>query len=161
MQDFHTWLAEAIATHAHAGQTDKAGAPYIDHPRAVAAMVADAHRDPHTVHAAVQAAWLHDVVEDTDVTLDDLRAAGFGQSVVSAVDSVTRRDGELYSDLIARAADHPIGRLVKLMDNKHNTDRLGNLEEPIRTGMARRYAKARKTLLAAEVARRAEPRVTD
>jgi (p)ppGpp synthase/HD superfamily hydrolase len=159
MQDFHTWLAEAIATHAHRGQLDKADNPYIDHPRAVAAMVADLV-EPSIRDVSVQAAWLHDVVEDTDVTIDDLARAGFGVAVQLAVDSVTRRDGELYSDLIARAADNTIGRLVKLCDNKHNTDRLGNLDEPVRTGMARRYAKARKTLLEAERLRRAQPRVT-
>jgi (p)ppGpp synthase/HD superfamily hydrolase len=159
MRDFHTFLAEAIATAAHEGQTDKAGAPYIDHPRAVAAMVADL-AEPSLRDVAVQAAWLHDVVEDTDVTIDDLARAGFSVAVQLAVDSVTRRDGELYSALIERAADNTIGCLVKLCDNRHNTDRLGNLDEPVRSGMARRYAKARKMLLEAERLRRAQPRVT-
>lgn len=98
------------------------------------------------------AGLLHDVVEDSDITLDDLRADGFPEAVISAVDSVTRRDGELYRDMIARAAADPIGRLVKLADNAHNSspERLAALDEPVRTGLARRYAKARAVLLAAE-----------
>lgn len=159
MKSFHTFLAEAIATAAHRGQFDKAGVPYIEHPRAVAAMVAR-RTDPRDADVAAQAAWLHDVVEDTSVTLEDLAAAGFEGAVISAVDSVTRRPGELYTTLIERAADHWLGRLIKLCDNEHNTGRLDNLDEPVRSGLARRYAKARVVLLEAERLHRAVPRVT-
>lgn len=138
------YFTSALAGHAHAGQVDKAGKPYIDHPIAVAAALVEYGDN------AVMAGLLHDVVEDTDITLDVLRTLGYPEEVVRAVDSVTRRDGELYSKLIERAAADPLGCLVKLADNRHNTDRLDNLDEPIRSGMARRYAKARKVLLAAQ-----------
>ncbi len=134
--------ADALAEEAHAGQLDKAGHPYIDHPRAVAAMVAE-----HGA-VAVAAALLHDAVEDTDVTLDGLRADGFPDEVVDVVDAVTRRKGETYMDFVRRAARHPLGRVVKLADNEHNSGRLDNLPEPERSGMARRYARARAILLA-------------
>lgn len=135
--------ADALAEHAHRGQVDKAGRPYIEHPRAVARMLAE-----HGDHA-VMAGLLHDVVEDTPVTLDDLRTAGYPSEVVDAVDSVTRRQGETYMDMIRRAAAHPLGRLVKLADNAHNGDeaRLAVLEPAVAEFLRRRYAKARAVLL--------------
>lgn len=135
--------ADALAEQAHRGQVDKAGRPYIEHPRAVARMLAE-----HGDHA-VMAGLLHDVVEDTTVTLDDLRDAGYPPEVVDAVDSVTRRQGETYMDMIRRAAAHPLGRLVKLADNAHNGDeaRLAVLEPAVAEFLRRRYAKARAVLL--------------
>lgn len=138
--------ADALAEQAHRGQVDKAGRPYIEHLRAVARMLAE-----HGDHA-VMAGLLHDVVEDTPVTLDDLRAAGYPPEVVDAVDSVTRRQGETYMDMIRRAAAHPLGRLVKLADNAHNSDetRLAVLEPAVAEFLRRRYAKARAVLLGEE-----------
>ncbi|MER7331770.1 MULTISPECIES: HD domain-containing protein [unclassified Micromonospora] len=137
--------ADALAERAHRGQVDKAGRPYIEHPRAVAAALAE-HGD-----LAVMAGLLHDVVEDTPVTLDDLRAAGYPEAVVSAVDAVSRREGETYMDMIRRAAADLLGRLVKLADNSHNSspDRLAVLEPEVAEFLRRRYAKARAVLLAA------------
>jgi len=134
--------ARALATAAHAGQVDKAGHDYIAHPAAVAAALA-----PHGA-AAVMAGWLHDVVEDTDVSLDDLRAAGYPAQVVSAVDAVTKRRGESYEDLIRRAAADPIGRLVKLADNRHNADeaRLALLPQEKACELRAKYAAARVIL---------------
>jgi (p)ppGpp synthase/HD superfamily hydrolase len=139
--------ADALAEHAHHGQPDKAGKPYIDHPRAVAAILAAQGHGEHAVIAGL----LHDVVEDTDITLDDLRAAGYPAEVVDAVDAVTRRPGETYMDMIRRAAAHPLGRLVKLADNAHNSDpvRLAVLDPEVAEFQRRRYAKARAVLLAA------------
>lgn len=70
-------LARQIATTAHAGQTDKAGRPYIDHPRRVASRLVDLQEQA--------AAWLHDVIEDTGVTAVDLLKAGIDDAVVQAV----------------------------------------------------------------------------
>lgn len=140
-----SWLlarADAIAAAAHAGQLDKAGQPYIDHPRAVAELVRE--HGPN----AVMAALLHDTVEDTDVTLDQLRAEGFPAEVVDAVDAVTRREGETYMDFIRRARRHPLGRVVKTADNLHNSSRLGNLHGEEREFLTRRYERARAVLLA-------------
>jgi len=136
--------ARALATRAHAGQVDRAGVDYVRHPEAVAAALAA--EGP----AAEMAGWLHDVVEDTDVTLDDLRAAGYPPEVVSAVDAVTRRPGEDYLDLVRRAAADPIGRLVKLADNRHNSDesRLAALPPDQADRLRAKYAAAREILLA-------------
>jgi (p)ppGpp synthase/HD superfamily hydrolase len=137
--------ADRLAEGAHAGQFDKAGNPYIDHPRAVARMLRE-HGDE-----AVMAGLLHDVVEDTYVTLDDLRAAGFPERVVAAVDAVTRRQGETYMDFVRRGATDELGRLVKLADNAHNSspERLAALEPEVAQGLGRRYARAREILLEA------------
>jgi (p)ppGpp synthase/HD superfamily hydrolase len=132
----------ALAVAAHLGQVDKAGNPYIDHPAAVAAAL-----EPYG-ELAVMAGWLHDVVEDSEMTLAELRVLGFPPEVVSAVDSVTRRPGESYDDLIVRAAADPIGRLVKLSDNKHNSDesRLALLAPEQAEWLRTKYARARATL---------------
>lgn len=79
-----TTEAEALARAAHEGQVDKAGQPYATHPERVAARVAGDDE-------LVAIAWLHDVVEDTGITLDELRGKGFPESVVTAVDALTKR----------------------------------------------------------------------
>jgi (p)ppGpp synthase/HD superfamily hydrolase len=137
---------DAFAERCHAGQVDKAGRPYIQHPRTVAALLAD-HGDE-----AVMAGLLHDVVEDCGVTLDQLGEMGFSETVVSAVDSVSRRPGEPYMDMIQRAGAHPLGRLVKLADNATNPDeqRLALLDDDTANRLRRKYARARALLLLAE-----------
>ncbi|MEU0469940.1 HD domain-containing protein [Amycolatopsis sp. NPDC006131] len=132
--------ARDFARAAHAGQVDKAGRPYHEHVEAVADMLVE-----HGEEAQI-AGLLHDVLEDTELTAEDLRRAGASESVIDAVEAVTRRPGEVYMDFIRRAARHPLGRLVKLADNRHNTERLHNLEPKQAEGMARRYARARKIL---------------
>ncbi|SOD03788.1 HD domain-containing protein [bacterium JGI 053] len=109
-------LEEAIriAAEAHRGQQDRAGAPYVLHPlRMMLRMRSDAER---------MAAVLHDVVEDTAWTLDDLRARGFPAEVLDAVDALTRRPGEAYDACVERAAAHPVARRVKLADLEDNLD---------------------------------------
>ncbi|MET0399023.1 MAG: HD domain-containing protein [Longimicrobiaceae bacterium] len=106
--------AIALAVRAHRGQKDRAGAPYILHPlRMMFRVETDAEK---------MAAVLHDVVEDTDWTLDDLRAEGFPEEVVAAVDHLTRREGESYEEFVRRAAAHPVARRVKLADLEDNMD---------------------------------------
>ena len=109
-------LEEALsfAIEAHRGQKDKAGAPYILHVLRVMMQMPDEH--------AMMAAALHDVVEDTPHTLDALRAAGFPEPVVEAVDGLTRREGESYAAFVERASAHPIARRVKLADLEDNMD---------------------------------------
>ena len=119
-------LAQSICRTAHAGQVDKNGEEYWKHPFAVADRVEDAAADlgapAELIPFARQAAYLHDVVEDTPYMLDDLRAAGFSEDVVSAVDSVTHRQGETYEEFVLRAKADPVGRVVKLADLRHNAD---------------------------------------
>ena len=111
-------LAEQIATDAHAGQTDKAGNPYITHPARVAAKCEQAYGDPKTVMVA----WLHDVVEDTPVTLDDLLEAGFPEDVVQAVAVITHRLNEPRLAYYDRVRRNPLALLVKLADIADNAD---------------------------------------
>jgi hypothetical protein len=112
--------AIALAAMAHAGQVDKAGSPYILHPLR---MMLRLSRPEDRIVAV-----LHDVVEDTDWTLERLRGEGFSDEIVAAVDSVTNREGESYDDFVLRAATNPIGRRVKLADLEDNSDlsRLGS-----------------------------------
>ena len=139
--------AIAIAEHAHAAQTDKLGAPYIHHIQRVIDRVA--LLAPAEIATTCQtAAALHDLVEDTDWSLDDLRAEGFPAEVVDAVDSVTKRDGEDYFDMVRRAASDPVGRWVKLADNLDNADpeRAAQLPPDVRARLADKYAAARRIL---------------
>jgi (p)ppGpp synthase/HD superfamily hydrolase len=107
-------IAKDIAIKAHHGQLDKANEPYITHPEFVASQV--------TGDEAKAVAWLHDVVEDTSVTFDDLRAAGLSESVIEAVNAITKRDNEDYETYLARVAANPLAKAVKLADLTHNMD---------------------------------------
>jgi len=106
--------AIAIARKAHHGQVDKGGAPYILHPLRMMARV-------FTEEEKI-AAVLHDVVEDGGVSLSALRAEGFSERVIAAVDALTRRPGETYEDFVLRAAANDLGRSVKLADLFDNCD---------------------------------------
>ena len=94
-----TMRALEIAEHAHAGQVDKGGTPYIEHPKHVAACM---HTEMETC-----AALLHDVVEDTSVTLDDLRGAGMPDAVVDAVALLTHDDDTPYLDYVRALKTEP------------------------------------------------------
>ncbi len=106
--------AISIAVEAHRGQKDRYGAPYILHPLRVMARVSD--------HLAKTVAILHDVVEDTDWTLIDLRREGFSRDILEALDAVTKRDSEKYEHFVQRSAANPLGRRVKLADLEDNMD---------------------------------------
>jgi len=101
-----------IAAQAHEGQKDKEGLPYILHPLRVMSRVEGGE--------AQIVAVLHDVVEDTQVTLDDLRRAGFSESVLAAVLCVTHRKDEPYADYVVGCKNNPIARQVKLADLHDN-----------------------------------------
>jgi hypothetical protein len=107
-----------IAAKAHEGQRDKEGLPYILHPLRV--MMGVEGEEAQIV------AVLHDVVEDTPVTLDDLRQAGFNEGVLAAVECVTHRKDEPYADYVVRCKGNEIARWVKLAD-------LGDNSRPDRT----------------------------
>jgi (p)ppGpp synthase/HD superfamily hydrolase len=109
-------LAETLARRYHAGQVDQVGAPYIDHPAAVAGMLSG------TSELWCGAAWLHDVLEHTDATAEELRAAGVPAEVVRLVEVVTRRPGEDYLDFIGRVCADPAAVRVKIADTLHNLD---------------------------------------
>jgi (p)ppGpp synthase/HD superfamily hydrolase len=133
-------LAEAtgIAKTAHLRQMDKGGNPYFNHVRRVSEACFIYGEETQIV------AILHDVVEDTEITLIDLERMGLDIRLVNAVDAITRRDGELYFDYIARVDANQIARWVKIKDLEDNLSpaRLDVLPLPERVGLAKRYYKS-------------------
>lgn len=103
-----------LAVEAHRGQVDKAGQPYILHPLRVMLRL---DREPDRTVAI-----LHDVVEDTGYTLDDLRFRGYPAVVLQALDCLTRRPNESYAEFVARVSSDPLARRVKLADLEDNLD---------------------------------------
>lgn len=132
--------AMAVATLAHEQQVDKAGNPYIAHPARVAAMVAD-QVGTDARHRAV--AWLHDVVEDTEVTLEDLRCQGFPEEVVAAVDAMTKRPGEPMETYYLRVRTDPLARSVKQADLADNRSpaRLAQLDPQTQDRLLTKYTR--------------------
>lgn len=117
-------LARNIATSAHKGQLDKIKVPYIEHPAMVAHLVQllpdFATVDPATREAAICAAWLHDVIEDTPVTADSLEAVGFSGDVVRAVVALTRTVHVAPDDYYTRIRSGTVAKLVKTADIASN-----------------------------------------
>ena len=107
-------LAILIAYGAHYGQTDKAGQSYIEHPkRVMKAVKTDEEK---------QVAILHDAIEDSPVTAALLRHYGFSDSVIAAVEALTRDEDENYFDFIARVKANPLATTVKIADLQDNMD---------------------------------------
>jgi (p)ppGpp synthase/HD superfamily hydrolase len=102
-----------IASRAHEGAKDKDGYPYILHPLRVMLSVDDP--------AAMIVAVLHDVVEDTDVTIDDIRRDGFSEEILTALRLVTRSRRESYVDYVIRCKENPLARAVKIADLQDNS----------------------------------------
>lgn len=127
--------AMKIAYNAHHGQADKGGIPYIFHPMHLAEQMDDEY--------ATCVALLHDVVEDTDVTRDDL-ANIFPTEVVEAVRVMTHSKGEPYLEYIARVSKNPIAKKVKLADLRHNSDqtRMENASEEALAYFRKKYREA-------------------
>jgi (p)ppGpp synthase/HD superfamily hydrolase len=126
-----------IAAKAYEGQKDKDGQPYILHPLRVMAGVQGLD--------AQMVAILHDVIEDTAVTLEDLRAAGFSPTVLDGVVCVTHKKGERYADYVVRCKANPIGRQVKLADLEDNARLARTLLRPDR--LERDLARIRRYVL--------------
>jgi (p)ppGpp synthase/HD superfamily hydrolase len=103
-----------LALRAHAGQKDKYGQPYILHPLRVMARM--------DTEAEQTVALLHDVVEDSDYTLDNLREQGYSEDIVVAVDALSKREGEDYFVFVQRAMANPLARRVKQGDLEDNMD---------------------------------------
>lgn len=127
--------AMKIAYNAHHGQTDHGGIPYILHPVHLAEQMEDEY--------STCVALLHDVVEDTDVTLEEL-AAVFPKEVIDAVATMTHGKDEPYLEYVARVKDNPIARTVKLADLRHNSDetRLEGASEETLAYFRKKYRKA-------------------
>lgn len=132
--------AIAIALRGHEGQTDRYGHPYILHPLQVM-MEMDTETE-------MTAAVLHDVVEDSDMTLDDLAQEGFSAEVVEAVRLLTHDKEEIsYEEYVRRLKPNPIARKIKLTDLQHNMD-IRRMDQVQEKDMARleKYRAAWETL---------------
>lgn len=133
--------AISLASQAHFGQSDKAGQPYILHPlRVMMRLAADDERI---------VAVLHDVVEDSNITLDDLLKLGFSEEIVSALDCLTKREGEPYSEFLDRVSTNALARAVKIEDIRDNLDpaRLALLPE-LNVSRVEKYHSALRSLSA-------------
>lgn len=105
--------AKALAEKLHAGQVDKSGKPYIDHPRRVASRL-------DTLEEKV-VGWLHDTVEDTGLSLAEVERI-FGRETAWAVDAITHREDEPWERYLMRVKENPIARQVKISDLIDNSN---------------------------------------
>lgn len=124
-----------IATKAHAGQLDKGGQPYILHPLAV--MMRVEKMEEKIV------ALLHDVIEDSDVTMDELRMHGFSNEILAAVDTLTHKPEQSYEQYIDHISQNRLATTVKLADLTENMN-LSRIPSPTEKDYQRlqRYQKA-------------------
>ena len=128
-------LALSIARKTHEGQLDKAGVDYIEHPIYVASQV-----DTEEEKAV---ALLHDVIEDSPVSAEELLQAGLPETVVTAVHVLTKKKEQDYQTYLETVKKNPLARVVKLADLKHNSDlsRLSSITEKDRERL-KKYKKA-------------------
>lgn len=134
-----TKAAMRLSFEAHKGQIDKGRVPYVYHPFHLAEQM----KTEETVIVAL----LHDVVEDTERTIDDIRALGFPESVIEALSILTHDKSVDYMDYVAKIKTNPIAKAVKIADLEHNSDlsRLDAADEKTRTRI-KKYEAAIKLL---------------
>jgi (p)ppGpp synthase/HD superfamily hydrolase len=130
-----------LARQHHAGQYDKAGRPYFGH----VCRVVERVKTPDEKLAAA----MHDLLEDTDLTANDLLLAGASPAVVEAVVALTRAPGESYDEFCRRAARNGIARSVKLADIADNADedRLQLLDVELADRLREKYRRAREIVM--------------
>ncbi len=118
-----TKKALKLCFEAHKNQVDKSGMPYVFHPFHLAEQM-------QTEETTI-VALLHDVVEDTAYTIEDLRQMAFGESVIEALSLLTHDDTAEYTDYVLAIKNNPLATAVKLADLRHNSDlsRLDNIDE--------------------------------
>lgn len=109
-----TKMALKLCFDAHKEQFDKSGMPYVFHPFHLAEQM----NDEETTVVAL----LHDVVEDTDYTIEDLTKMGFGKEITDAIALMTHADDVEYMDYVRMIKENPVAKAVKLADLKHNSD---------------------------------------
>lgn len=109
-----TQTAMKLCFEAHKEQTDKSGIPYVFHPIHLAEQM-------NTEETTI-VALLHDVVEDSNYTIEDLRDIGFDDAVIDAISLMTHADDVDYMEYVAAIKENPIARVVKLADLRHNSD---------------------------------------
>ena len=133
-----TKKALALCFEAHKEQKDKTGLPYVFHPFHLAEQMDD--------EISTICALLHDVVEDTDYTLDDIAAMGYPCEVTDALALLTHEDGVPYMDYVEKISHNATARKVKLADLKHNSDLTRLSPEQIDEYALKRTAKYKKAI---------------
>ena len=135
-----TKKAMKIAFTAHKEQVDKSGLPYIFHPFHLAEQM--------ETEETVCAALLHDVAEDTEITLEELQKEGFPRQVLAALALLTHDEAVPYMEYVAKVKENPVARAVKLADLRHNSDltRLDYVDEKAKE-RAEKYKAAMALLL--------------
>lgn len=128
-----------ITRSAFGNMPDKVGKFAVLHPLAVSEDPELVTEDEKTV------AVLHDTVEDTYVTLEGLRK-DFPEHIVEAVDAITKRDGETYTEYLGRVSQNKLALKVKKADIRHNLSRLDGLDETEREYLTKKYHRAKKIL---------------
>lgn len=130
-----TKKALAVCFEAHKSQVDKSGLPYVFHPFHLAEQMKD--------ELTTIVALLHDVIEDTSITVEELRDMGFPAEAIAAIQIMTHDKSIPYMDYVAQIKKNPIAREVKLADLKHNSD-LTRLNEVAEKDLERlkKYKKA-------------------
>lgn len=118
-----TKAALRLSFDAHRDQVDKTGLPYVFHPFHLAEQMTD--------EISTVCALLHDVVEDTDITLDDLGQMGYPKEVIEVLALLTHEENVPYMDYVREIAKHPVAKAVKIADLRHNSDlsRLDTIDE--------------------------------
>ena len=134
-----TKKAIKLCFEAHRNQTDKSGLPYVFHPFHVAEQMPD---EETTI-----VALLHDVIEDTSYTIDDLRKMGFSEEVLDALDLMTHDKNVPYMEYVAKISENEIAHTVKLADLRHNSDltRLDEIDDKARNRICRTILCSRAT----------------
>ena len=133
-------IAIAKAATAHSDQVDKAGEPYILHPLRVMLSLS---RNQDRICAV-----LHDIIEDTDVTIEELKNLGFPEDILEAIMLLTKQEGESYEDFITRLLPNPIACRVKLADLNDNMN-LSRITSPDEKDLERikKYEAAKSRIL--------------
>ncbi|MGF6355465.1 (p)ppGpp synthase/HD superfamily hydrolase [Paenibacillus sp. 4624] len=132
-------LAISVALQAHKGQLDKGGHPYILHPLAVMNRVESMEEKIVAV--------LHDVIEDSEVTIEELRGLGFSEEILTAIQLLTRSTEDSYEEFIEKTTTNRVARNVKIADIKENMD-ISRIKNPTEEDVHRleKYRKALERL---------------
>lgn len=109
-----TKKALKLCFEAHKNQVDKSGMPYVFHPFHLAEQMID--------ERTTIVALLHDIVEDTDYTFDDLRSMGFENEIIEVLMLMTHDEAVPYMEYVKKIKNNPIAKAVKLADLRHNSD---------------------------------------
>ena len=138
-----TKKALSLCFDAHKGQVDKSGLPYVFHPFHLAMEMTD--------ELSTVVALLHDVIEDSDYTLQDLENMGFPPAVLEAISLMTHQEGVPYMEYVANIKTNPLARVVKMADLRHNSN-IARVDNPTEKDYARveKYRQAMALLEQAE-----------